>query len=242
MITVYCTYHKSGCFTMFRKTLTLSVILIVSMLENTSNGQVDYFDWSPVTPTTGTGVASSFGASYEFQQPVEFRSANGADDDDFLQTFGAGSIPRFLLTGTSPTEGSVVFSQGLSAGATLLLLDLDAGESITFDTDTPITFLGQVETRQGENSVAPIWDSLSQTLTGTDGINLEPAALFDIQGVSSISFSYSSPFDTEATIAFGIASVPVDGLPGDVNLDGIVNFFDITAFVGVLTSLFVATR
>ena len=28
----------------------------------------------------------------------------------------------------------------------------------------------------------------------------------------------------------------VDGLPGDVNLDGIVNFFDITAFVGVLTS------
>ena len=114
----------------------------------------------------------------------------------------------------------------------MVLLDIDVDESISFVSDSPIVFLRQVETRLGETSAPTIFNTTTQTLTGPSSGNLEAASVFDISGVSSISFNYSNPFGTEATIGFALPPVNL----GDVNLDGVVDFFDIQPFITVLSA------
>ena len=126
--------------------------------------------------------------------------------------------------------------------------DLNPGEALTFTFDQDVQFTSiELEAVQADDSFDVLVDGVAVLQTTGDG-----AFLDDLGGLSG----FMIPAGSEITFAVGgILNSTVSGLPstsirietftveivgstllGDVNLDGAVNFLDISPFIAVLSS------
>lgn len=171
--------------------LMIATVLFPSVLFGGST----FMEWQSGTTGSGGGINVVVDTAIVKGSLTTFSNVNTGTNPVFVDLFsssfegmshqsGPGSTPSDIMT-------TVNFSSALPVGARLLVIDLDvAGESMTlFSGGNPLTLVTQLETRSGQSSDFPSWDSGTGVLTATTAsgqFNNTEASVFDVTGLTTI--------------------------------------------------------
>lgn len=228
----------------------LSVFLLafacIAISGNSCLAQFQFFAWSR---TGGNSYSSSLnGIAGTLSYTTAANDSGGpirlsANDPTFVSSYGANLAGFEMSSGvggsSANSTAAILFDAPLPAGAVLIATDVDTSrnDQIQFsNTGLQVALIEQLESIAGASSVFPAWDGSLQLLASTSSTgNSSEATVFNVSGLNSIDLTYTR--DNGGSAVGGVnfvIGVPTVLVLGDVNLDGVVDFSDIPAFIAVL--------
>jgi hypothetical protein len=201
--------NESTIFMMLR-----IVAILIVLVPSTAFGDLIYFTWTPTGSTTGNGIAGNVSATYSLLPNVS-QIDYTSTDPAFVSEYGS-TMPGFEIDQSFSLSGTFTFSNALPDGSIMTILDIDNGEVMAFSSVGTFSLIEHVDRIANSTSTMPDWDDGQQRLTALVGSQSNSAAsIFDVSGVSQMSFNFTSPPPTGAAIAFAVSAVPE---PGSVTL------------------------
>ena len=176
-----------------RLLLTLLLIATIQFAPTRSaNAGMVFVEWDATFQGTAPGLTVS-------NTPTLNLGTLELDDLTATDPTFLGLFPDFIpfLSLEIPAAGldaalAMTFSTPLATGSELLIFDVDFSDERLFLTSggTPLTFIGQLETIAGENSMFPTYTAATGELhVNTNSPNNFEATRFDIAGLSSLDIS-----------------------------------------------------
>ena len=150
----------------------LIVASLFFVLASEVRADFTYFNWAQAEATTGTGNAAEFSATYAML-PTANLATYTSDDTTYVKRFGA-TMPGFEISKDSSVSGTFNFSGPLRKGSIMVILDIDAGEKISFTSNTKLTFIKNIERKIGAKSTFPTWSNSEQSITALPVAALQP--------------------------------------------------------------------
>lgn len=198
----------------------------VNISGGTIGSNFDAFSGSTVNISGGT-----FGSSFDANGPV-------GDDPGSVVNISGGSFERFNAEGGEVNISGGSFGDGFDSGFGSVL-NISGG---TFGNDFDVSS-GEVNLFGGELALddVPLEDlTLGESFTIT-GRGQRLSGLFADRtkfsfDLNATNFSGGDFFDSDVTVTVTLVEVTPPTLVGDVNLDGVVDFSDISPFVLSLQS------
>jgi len=207
----------------------LSVALCFSFCVSASQlyGQVTY-SISGFVDDNGFGPAFNgplAGESYV----AEFEIDTSAVDID--PSSDRGEFPNAILSASVVFESGFVSEVDFSGGIVTVLQDAGGGGFFLQDASQGSTFIVYDLGNPFDSDALPTDPALQFTASPDSLVLLDEPSLGRILSFSDVDLD--SPADSRA-IVFSVVSGATSVLRGDCNLDGVADFGDIPAFIGVL--------
>ena len=209
----------------------LSVALCFSFCVSASQlyGQVTY-SISGFVDDNGFGPAFSgplAGESYV----AEFEIDTSVLDVDNVRS-DRGEYPGAILSASVVFESGFVSEVDFSGGIVTVLQDAGGGGFFLQDASQDSTFIVYDLGNPFDSDALPTDPALQFTASPDSLVLLDEPSLGRIISFSDVDLD--SPADSRA-IVFSVVSGATSVLRGDCNLDGVIDFGDIPAFVGALS-------
>jgi len=170
----------------------LSAISLTTQVTATSL----FIEWTSAAAGSGGGIDATVDATITRGEIVTI--VHPANDPNYVADFDADHSA--LAYGTGPSgpadiESTITFSAPLPVGSRLIALDLDQNvETFTLlSGGVPLTLLAQVESRAGESSIFPSWNTLTGDLvaqTTAPALNDNEASIFEASGLTAITVNF----------------------------------------------------
>ena len=210
---------------MIKSKLFITTLTALLFHTGIALGQVTTFTWSPVDTTSGVGAVFGIQADYDLPPVAEIR--NYAVENQTVIDNYTGTLQGFQIgRGIDEGSGSFTFSQPLPDGSILFFQDLDFEESVTMTTNTPISFIENIESLNGSLSDVVSFDSTTQTVSAFSGSRSNGGlTILDASGLTSLSYTLDMPNNSSAGIGFAVAAIPEPNSAAIVAFGGVSLLF-----------------